>query len=771
MKKLLSGILFFLMIQFQVYSQQAVGDWNEYLPYYSGVHIAEAGNKIYCSTENGLFFYNKQNNSVEKLTKLDGLSDVGISLVEHNDEESLLFIAYTNSNIDLLLDDNTIVNIPDIKDKIMPGDKAIYSIYFIHQTAYLACGFGIVVVDLERHEIKDTWFIGPGGSQISVYDIEFDGATIFAATEKGIYYADITNPFLADFSNWSGINSAPFPEGRYTSLCRLNGKLFALYDHDESVPADSIYYFDYNQWQSFPNSFSSEYLHLRCFNDQLIVMSKIAVGAYDSDFNQKNFMHSYPFGTASFNYAIQDIDSIYWYADQNYGLVKSRYSWAATAYYPNGPYQSTVFDMDILGGHLYAAGGGRDPSWSNTYSLSGIYTFSDGLWENLNRLSQDDFPENVYDITEVVVDPKNPEHFFAGSWGFGVLEFLGTSYQGKFNQDNSSLQSIFSGAYCRIGGMAYDSYHNLWVSNAGVDHVLSVYSDDGEWYGFPYGSQSNAEQAGDIVITQNNDKWLVLPKGGGLFVFNEQGTFDDFSDDEYTKLSVKDEDGEVINDIYSIAIDKDQLIWLGTNQGVLVYYNPYSVFQSSLTAQRIIVELDGVPQHLLGTETVTAIAIDGANRKWFGTRSAGVFLMSDDATEQVYQFNTSNSPLLSNYITALAIDPESGEVFFGTDKGISSFRSTATEGNNDFSGLYVFPNPVRPGYDGDIVIKGTTADAYVKITDISGNLVYESRSFGGQAIWNGEDHSGKKVSTGVYLVFCTNEDGSETEVTKLLFVK
>ena len=327
------------------------------------------------------------------------------------------------------------------------------------------------------------------------------------------------------------------------------------------------------------------------------------------------------------------------------------------------------------------------------------------------------------------------------------------------------------GPFCKIGGLDFDSYNNLWVSNSDVNNPFSVFTKDGEWYSFPYGNFVNATDIGDILVTHNNTKWVVLPRGYGLFVFDEKGTFDDVNDDDKIKITVKDEDGEIINDIYSIAEDKDGVIWVGTNQGVLVYYNPGDVFNGNINAQRIIVDFDGTPQHLLGTETVTAIEIDGANRKWFGTEGAGVFLMSEDATEQILNFNTHNSPLLSDVIKTISVDGESGEVYFGTEKGIVSYRGTSTDGEDNYTNVYAFPNPVRPDYIGDIIIKGLVTDSNVKISDIAGNIVYETISQGGQAVWNGTDFSGNKVHTGVYLIFSTNSDGSKTSVTKLLFIK
>ncbi|GAI04403.1 unnamed protein product, partial [marine sediment metagenome] len=245
-------------------------------------------------------------------------------------------------------------------------------------------------------------------------------------------------------------------------------------------------------------------------------------------------------------------------------------------------------------------------------------------------------------------------------------------------------------------------------------------------------------------------------------------------DDRTNKFSIVDQDGKTFNNIFSVAEDLEGNIWVGTNEGPVIYYNPENVFSGqNFFAHRINIPREddsGLANYMLGTETITAIAVDGANRKWIGTENAGVFLLAPDGMKQIYSFNENNSPLLSNNITSIAIDHQSGEVFFGTDKGIISYRSTATQGSNEFNKVFVFPNPVREDYDGPITVTGLVSDAEVKITDISGNIVYETRALGGQAIWDGRNFSGARVQTGVYLIFCTNEDGSKTHVTKLLFI-
>ncbi|MGC9344316.1 MAG: two-component regulator propeller domain-containing protein, partial [Bacteroidales bacterium] len=326
----------------------------------------------------------------------------------------------------------------------------------------------------------------------------------------------------------------------------------------------------------------------------------------------------------------------------------------------------------------------------------------------------------------------------------------------------------------RLGGLTFDRQKNLWITNSGVAEPLSVLTRDGEWISYRVPEITNLN-LGDIIITQSGHKWFILRGGNGLYVYDDKGTLENDDDDEMKKVSVVDRNNKVItNEIISIAEDRKGNIWLGTNEGVLVYYSPNRVFSGeNFYAQQIIVPRNdgsGLGDPLLGTETVQCIEVDGANRKWLGTRNGGVFLVSEDGLEEVRAFNTDNSPLLSNNISDIAINDESGEVFFATNNGIISYVSDATEPDDAFSDVYVYPNPVREDYQGNVIISGLVENTYVKITDVNGNLVHESRSLGGQAVWDGKNLRNERVSTGIYLVFCSTEDGLQTHVTKLLFI-
>ena len=778
-------IIFFVLLIVFLYTPQmgfgqlATGEWRAHLPYQSAVSITEVGTRMYCATEYSLFWKEKFNDDIQALSKVDGLSDVGINVVKYNADADVVMVAYENANIDLIIG-NQIYNVPDIKNKIMTGTKTINNILFINKMAYLSCGFGIVVIDLDKREVKDTYYIGDNGARINVYDMAFDGTSFFAVTEEGIYRADASNEFLANYSNWYRFGESELPnyDKMFTSIVVFANEIYALYENELENANDTIYRYDYQDWSVYQNSIYPDYTKLVSSYGRLLTISSDRMMAYDPQGENTNNIHSYGGYNPRMRDALIDDHDDVWIADEKYGVVQSVYDWSALFIAPNGPYRSTAYDIDIKGEKVWVASGGYNISWTNLYLKTGVYAFENNEWTSFYNDNTPEIHNSIWDITEIEIDPSDHNRVFAGSWGGGgILEFYNNQVVEIYNDSNSSLQTVYAGPYCKIGGMDFDAYNNLWATNPMVENPISVYlNQDKEWVSFPYGNDIAVDFIGDIIATQSGAKWVQLPRGAGLFVFDERGTYDDHTDDYKAKISVRDEDGEIINDIYSIAEDHDGAIWVGTNLGVLVYYSSYSVLQDPSTyAQRIVVEIDGTPQYLLGTETVTAIAIDGANRKWFGTEGGGVYLMSEDATEQILAFNVDNSPLLSNSIKTIAVDDHTGDVYFGTDAGIVSYRGTATGEIASSDSMYVYPNPVRPGYLDDpehmINIKNVESMGIIKITDISGNIVYETTALGTSAYWDGRDFSGNIVSTGVYLVFCSNDDGTQSNVSKLLFIK
>ncbi len=771
-------VLFVLLVHQTLFSQVPIGQWRVHLPYATGLNVEIAGNKVYCLSSGGLFLYSLDDNSTKSLTKIDGLSDVVINTIKYIPEKNTLVIGYENGNIDLI-QDNVIYNIADIYRKPITGSKSINNISLINGVTYLSCGFGIVVLDVERHEIKDTYYIGPGGVYMDVSDICADDTFLYAATSAGIYKAYKDDPNLVNFANWSKILNIRNNSKKFSRLAFFDSHLFAVYD--DNANKDTLYINNGSSWTCFDTS-------LKVINNLIISQNKLIVV---EDYYLKTYEPvSYNSNTySSFSSSVYSkprdaefsSDGTFWIADNNLGLVwlKSG-SWTYEFTHPNGPAKINSISIGIGGGQAWVVPGGRNSSWGNFWNPGEVYRFKDQNWSTIasGQISELGL---MPDICEVAVNPNNTSQVFLGSYGGGVMELNNGNFVARYNENNSSLQNIIPNApYIRVGGMTIDNSQNLWVtvcgdvSNANVTDLINVRQSNGHWKGFSVKEDMGAGLVGKIIAAKNGIKWVILVKGRGLYAFNENGTIDDVNDDQKKYVSIIDENGDVIsNEVFSIAEDNEGLIWVGTNKGVVFYYNPENVFDNPLFyAQQIKIpnENPGQANYLLEAETVTAIAVDGANRKWFGTESGGVFLMSPDGTKELLHFTKENSPLLSNTIVAITIDPNSGEVFIATDKGLISYRSTATAGQESFHEVYAFPNPVKPGYDGLIAIRGLITDAHVKITDIAGNLVYSTNAEGGQAIWDGKNFSGEKVQTGVYMVFCTNDDGSKKYITKILFI-
>jgi hypothetical protein len=716
-----------------------------------------------------MFYYDKADNSVERLTKINGLSDVGISVIAYNLDFQTLIIAYSNTNIDLIRD-NQIINISDIKRKPILGNKTINNVTLLDKYAYLACGFGIVVLDIVKDEISDTYYIGPEGGQINVFDVTFDeNDSVWAATESGIYKASLNSANLADYNSWIKDQNLPLPDVKYNFIEYFSHRIFANYASD-IYGSDTIYIHRNGSWQRFDPGYTTGQQNLTSMYDRLIIANNGSVDIYDTSITRVYFTYL-PSNIGLFPQdAIIDKDSFVWVADRFNGLVKTyNNGWTGEVIRPNGPNTADVFDMSVEGKDVWVVPGGRDGSWNNIWKVARLFSFIDNTWKTIDR-GNTPLLDPVRDMLCVAVDPANEKKVYAGSWGYGLCEFTNGELTTIYTDENSTLQPFTGTSKINIGGVCFDDNHNLWVVNSNAGSILSVKTDGGNWQALNLGSIATGIDVGKLIIDHSDQKWMLV-RDLGLLVFNDNNTISDPSDDRTRKLSANPGNGSLPGlKILSFAVDQDGELWLGSDEGVAVIYSPDNVFSGgNYDAQRILVVQDSYVQYLLETEAVTAIAIDGANRKWFGTDKAGVFLMSSDGTKQILHFTEENSPLLSNSITSIVINND-GEVFFGTSKGIISYRSTATPPKPVNNNVYAYPNPVREDYDGLIAIKGLVQNADVKITDVSGTLIYAAKAEGGQAIWNGRNFDGVKAHTGVYLVFISNNDGSETMVTKILVI-
>jgi hypothetical protein len=473
---------------------------------------------------------------------------------------------------------------------------------------------------------------------------------------------------------------------------------------------------------------------------------------------------------------VPDNSHFFWIADSYSGLIGFDLSQNLYDHYNlSGPLTSKAFALTTKDNDLFIAPGGRDGSYVPLYIAAQMYQFDNTNWNNIEGLNNPPL-YGFHDIVTIAVDPYDSKRLYAGTWGNGLLEFYNGAFVNRYTEKNSTLHhhAASDTADIRVGGTAFDASGNLWVVNTANNNCLSMKAGE-KWTGFNVPIVNDGD-LGQLMIDHSGQKWIQMRYTNlnpySLLIFTDNGTPDNPGDDQYKKLNSTAGNGNIPgNIVFAMATDKNGAVWVGTEKGVAVFYSPENIFSGkNFDAQRILVEQGGYVQYLLENETVTAIAIDGANRKWIGTDRGGAYLFSEDGTKQIYHFTQETSPILSNRVTSIALNNVTGEVYFATDNGVISFKSTATEGDETFGDVYAYPNPVREGFEGYIAIKGLVNNAQVKITDISGLIIYSTKAEGGQAVWDGKNFNGKKARTGVYLVFAATEDGSEKIVTKILIV-
>ena len=751
MKKILFTNLLLLASIIQAQSIK-VGEWRDHLSYFETFDVCAQGDLIYTSTDKALFVYNKNDQSIERLNTLNGLSDANVSAISSN--QTTLIVGYENGNLDII-ENNKTENLADIKRASIIANKRINSINIEADIAYLSCGFGIVVLDLQKREIKDTYYIGAGGTYMNIIGTSISNNKLYAATEQGIYTADLNQTNLADFQAWEKMS---FKENAKINLIETYaGKLFANIQGN-TFNSDSLYTYDGANWELFSHPYSN--VSLKVSDNKLVVTSKYGVNRYNEDLESLQNLSSgvFNFSKKEFRAGIY-LDGEYWIADKNNGLLHYK-NGNSEQIIPTGPHKSDVAQIQNFGDEIWLAHGSKDENWDPTWSKNELSILKNDFWSHTSTLLENE-------IHDPVAIAQRGNITYVASWQAGLAELENKELSILYNNSNSSLQKRFPhDDWTNIGALEFDSQGNLWCTNAQTLEPLSVQYTNGEWESFSLGNTVTENQnLAKLLIDQNDQKWVQL-KNNGLIVFDETR-----SGTKAKKISNGENNGNLNSDrVFSMAEDLDGEIWIGTDNGVCVFYDPSAIFEGEKAAT-IIVTQDGYNTHLLNGLLINDIEIDGANRKWFATNNSGVVLTSENGTEEIYHFTAENSPLFSNKVIDIEINQESGEVFFATDKGLISYRSGATEGSNDFSNVLVFPNPVKPDYEGTISIKGLLTDAVVKITDISGNLVYKTTALGGQANWDGKRTNGEEVNSGVYLIFCSDEDGNENHVSKLLIVR
>jgi hypothetical protein len=749
---------FFLLFLSKLIGQTPVGSWSDHLVYNYAQSVTVGSKTIFASTGSSILVYDKSLSQLSKLSRINGLTETGISAIAYSEENKTLVIGYNSMGIDLVVG-NTVYNIPDIERKFIEGSKTIHKIRTNGRYAFAACSFGIVVIDLVKMEVYDTWYPSSVAAQPDVFDLTFGNGKIYAATGKGVYSGDLTNKGLSYSGNWNVVNYLPDPSGKYNLVLSTGNNLYVnLYD---PFSGNDIIYKIAAGNSVLLTEPGIRFTSMEAGSSGFTVTSANTARLYNQDGILQKTISTYGWGYCNISAAVVDEADI-WIADKNSGLVYGEKMAAFSTLALPGPASNNAWHISSVNGITVATGGGVNSSWNNLAKPFDVSVHGNNSWDALKS-------STAFDPVRSAIDPDDPEHIFIATWGSGLLEYRNNVLQKQYTASNSPLQASSPGNV-RVFGLAFDNTGNLWVTQSGVSNNIKVLKADGSWIVIPV--KINAPVTGDIVIAQNGYKWINLP-GNGLFVLDDNNTPDNITDDRSLKFLITDNNRKIVSNVFSLAVDLDGTIWAGTDQGPFIYFNPGRILDDELTAFRITVPRnDGTDlgDYMLGTEKITSISVDGANRKWLGTASSGVYLLSSDGTSMLKHFNEENSPLFSNSIESIAADNKTGDVWIGTTKGLISVRENATSGGESFSDLYAFPNPVRNDYSGNVTVTGLVRNTQVKITDVSGNLVYETTSDGGMATWDLNNYQGHRISTGVYIVFCSAPDGRHSAVTKILII-
>jgi ligand-binding sensor domain-containing protein len=762
------ALLFILLACNITAAQDFTDSWEGLFSFTTIVDIEESSTAVYAASENAVFIYDLSSRSFTTLTTVNGLSGDEISQIHYSVDKSVLIIGYQNGLLQIVDQDGEVNDVVAIKDKqsISPGDKKINEFIESGDLIYIATDFGIAIYNLERLEFDDTYFIGDNGIQVPVASIEIFDGFLYAATldaNSGMRRAPIADPFLIDFMNWNQINI-----DIWTEVLAFDNRLFAVTVGRFLAELNTTSGTFAGTGIRLPRAIRDAH----ATSDFITFTSREAIYIYDTTLNQIYLIDA--IDGISYNYTAGIVRGTILYAGtEEAGMIRINIQDQTDFEFivADGPSRNAAFSISSSPDELWVSYGNHDQLY-NPFPLERLgvsHLVIDEGWTNYKPIDV----LNIASISSITINPDNTSEVYLNSMHDGLLEFTDGSASTLYGTTNSSLESILPPAtdFVRISNSVFDNQGNLWTLANKVDNALNRRAPSGQWSSFDVSQEvvSIASDQGITKIVTNNNRNIFFGTiANGLVGFESStNTFGNLIQDVGL--------GNLVNSyVTSLCLDLNGQLWIGSNQGLRVLFNPNSMFtENPSDARSIIIEdTNGIPRELLADEAVLDIEIDGNNNKWVATASSGAFLFSPSGRETIFQFTTDNSPLPTNSVNDISIDESSGKVYFATDKGIVAFqgeRSSKPEDN--LESVRVFPNPVRPGFDGNVTIDGLTDRARVKITDIEGNLVYEAVSQGGSIPWDTRSFSGSKVASGVYFLFISTNDNIETTVSKLMIVR
>lgn len=745
-----------------VYAQNsALGIWESHLPYNSAVGVATDGNTLYALCNQGFFTYNNVNNweGPVPYSKSDGMSDLGMQCVGYDALTGTVVLGYSNGNIDLFKD-KTFYNIPYYKLKTVAEAKKINQIYCNNGFAYLSATSGVIVIDLKERVIKQTIrFKNIWSSENDIMPVSAfinTGTSYYAASIGGLYKASVSNPALEDIRSWNNIDTTD----TFKNIISLNQQIYL-------ATRNKVFTLK-NDTPTLLYSSPTAIQHFNGGNNQLLLGVASKSGGFLKVLSTDGELtDSFDCGGAS-SQAVQLNDGSLWVAVTTSGLKKRVEGDNTEFVYPAGPSDANCFDIYPHNKNVWVAHGGYNGLLGSNFNYANLSNYVDGKWKLYTR-SVDKRFDTLKDYVAIAKNEKTGALYF-GSYFDGLLVMKDANSFDVYKQNSILAAGLAWGNYARqVIGLGLDKKDNLWITEMYSFPQLYALTPSGDWHSF---NVSKAGYGGALTIDDSGQIWFPCLGSGGIAVYNTNGTLEDTTDDDNYFFTVGEGRGSLpSNGVHCLAKDKDNKIWIGSDKGMAVISDCHAPFNKIFEAVTPFVNFPGSSGNLLANYNVRSIAVDGANRKWVGTDKGGAWLLSPDCMTLIAQYTTNNSPLPSDNVKKISIDKVTGDVYFGTEQGLVTLHGPATEAADNNDNALIFPNPVPPGYSGSIAIRGLTENADITITDITGQLVLHTRSVGGQVVWNGQDYTGRKIQTGIYLVYLMAADGTKNKVGKIAFIQ
>ncbi len=743
---------------FCIKAQTFENQWAALFSYSNIVDLVEGNDKLIAASDNAVFIYDLITNEINTITTIQGLSGELISTIYYSENFEIIVVGYSSGLIELILEDGSILSVIDILNKptIPPNEKRINHFNEFNGNIYISTDFGISVYDLTALEFDDSFFIGDFGQQLRVNQTAVFDGFIYAALNNKVKRADVNNPNLINFEEW--IDFYPFG---------LNGI---------QVFADNLYATDFNSRllqfdgntpvviATFPQANKKIYTT----DSFLTVTSETRSTVFDVTMNQVAVVNN----LIDFDYTLSSslaYNNTVYLGSNQFGVLAVPFgSNQAEQILPDGPLLNKAVSIDATPGQLWAVFGEVNLAF-NPYPLNerGISQFENNEWTNIP------FEEvlGARVISHVKINPNNPNEVYASSMIDGLLKIEDKTPSVLFDENNSPLTGTLSDNSLRMFGSEFDRESNLWFVQTSTDMAINRLTSTGQFQSFDVSSiigDPFAERGLNNIDISREGFIFIASSENGLIGFNP-------STNQLKKIGEDLGNGNLPDDnVRAITIDNRNQAWIGTLRGLRVLFNVGGFFQedANTDAQPIIIlDNDGVAQELLFEQSITDIEVDGANNKWIATASSGVFYVSSNGQETLLRFTKNNSPLPSNNVLDIAIDPQSGVVYFATANGLVAFNGTTTAPNPTLESLRAYPNPVKPGFNGNVTIDGLTARANVKVTDVNGSLVFEQVSEGGSVQWDTTAFGKYKVSSGVYFIMATTDGAEETKIAKIMIIR